>query len=69
MDYDREAVFKEHPEWRQSDEDEPETVDVLIYSASTSVGLYAAQMARLRATESGRRSNYLARRAKLNISS
>jgi len=36
MDYDREALFKEHPEWRQSDEDEPKTVNVLIYSVYVS---------------------------------
>jgi len=55
MEYDREAVFKEHPEWRQSGEDRPETINVLIYSAFTSVGLYAAQMARLSAKENGKK--------------
>jgi NADPH:quinone reductase-like Zn-dependent oxidoreductase len=56
--YDREAVLKENPKWRQSVIDSPselETINVFVYSASTSVGLYAAQMARLGAKSSGKR--------------
>jgi NADPH:quinone reductase-like Zn-dependent oxidoreductase len=55
--YDRGAVLEENPDWRQStlgDEDGSETINVLIYSASTSVGLYAAQMARASAKVAGR---------------
>ncbi|KAF2831709.1 hypothetical protein CC86DRAFT_452680 [Ophiobolus disseminans] len=58
FEYDREAVLKENLGWRQSDSsdgDEPGTINVLIYSASTSVGLYAAQMARLSAKASGKK--------------
>jgi hypothetical protein len=47
--YDREAALKENPTWRQSRtarEDRIETINVFIYSASTSVVLYAAQSAR-----------------------
>lgn len=51
--YDQEAVLKEHPEWRQNSSDQPGTVNVFVYGASTSVGLYAAQMARLSAEASG----------------
>jgi NADPH:quinone reductase-like Zn-dependent oxidoreductase len=53
--YDREAVLKENPGWRQSAIENPETIHVFVYSASTSVGLYAAQMARISATASGKR--------------
>jgi NADPH:quinone reductase-like Zn-dependent oxidoreductase len=56
--YDRESVLKENPKWRQSIIDspsEPETINVFVYSASTSVGLYAAQIARLGAKASGKR--------------
>ncbi|KAF2026106.1 GroES-like protein [Setomelanomma holmii] len=61
FEYDREAVLKEHPQWRQSDTRRPkhetghETINMFIYGASTSVGLYAAQLARLSAKASGRR--------------
>jgi NADPH:quinone reductase-like Zn-dependent oxidoreductase len=56
--YDREAALKEKPTWRQSStarEDELETTNVFIYSASTSVGLYAAQMARASAEATGKK--------------
>lgn len=56
--YDREAVLKENPERQQShtrDEDAAETLIVLIYSASTSVGLYAAQIARASAKAAGKK--------------
>jgi NADPH:quinone reductase-like Zn-dependent oxidoreductase len=56
--YDREAVLKENPNWRQSAIDspaEPETINVFVYSASTSVGLYAAQMARMSAKANGKK--------------
>ncbi|EAT87936.1 hypothetical protein HBI56_093290 [Parastagonospora nodorum] len=56
--YDHRAVLKEHPEWQQShgrDEDVTETLNVFIYSASTSVGLYAAQMARASAKTAGKK--------------
>ncbi|KAH7061709.1 chaperonin 10-like protein [Paraphoma chrysanthemicola] len=57
FEYDREAVLKENPPWRQSDtkdETGPETINVFIYGASTSVGLYAAQMARLSVKAQGK---------------
>jgi NADPH:quinone reductase-like Zn-dependent oxidoreductase len=56
--YDREAALRENPDWSQRNtnkDHEPETINVLIYSASTSVGLYAAQMARLSAKASGKK--------------
>jgi hypothetical protein len=38
--YDKSAVAQEHPDWREPrTEIEPELMNVLIYSASTSVGL------------------------------
>jgi NADPH:quinone reductase-like Zn-dependent oxidoreductase len=52
--YDREAVLKENPAWQQRDV-EVDTINVLIYSASTSVGLYAAQMARMSAAVAGKK--------------
>lgn len=56
FEYNREAVLKENPGWRQGSEDElePDTINILIYSTSTSVGLYAAQMARLSAKAGGK---------------
>lgn len=56
--YDREAVLKENPAWRQSDicnEDGTETTNMFIHSASSSVGLYAAQMARVSAKGEGKK--------------
>jgi NADPH:quinone reductase-like Zn-dependent oxidoreductase len=56
--YDREAVLRENPNWQQShigSASQPETINVFVYSASTSVGLYAAQMARLGAKAGGKR--------------
>lgn len=56
FDYNREDVLAEHPEWRQetSKTDQGAVVkNVFIYGASTSVGLYAAQMVRLSAKASG----------------
>jgi NADPH:quinone reductase-like Zn-dependent oxidoreductase len=53
-----EAALKENPTWRQrstASEDELETINVFIYSASTSVGLYAAQMARASAKATGKK--------------
>ncbi|KAL1795191.1 hypothetical protein ACET3X_007007 [Alternaria dauci] len=54
--YDREQVFQEHPDkrsahnqWNQAD-----TINVFVYGASTSVGLFAAQMIRLSAKSSGK---------------
>jgi NADPH:quinone reductase-like Zn-dependent oxidoreductase len=58
FDFDREAVLKENPEWRQSDTKEatgPETINAFVYGAATSVGLYAAQMARLSAKKQGKK--------------
>jgi NADPH:quinone reductase-like Zn-dependent oxidoreductase len=55
--YDCEAVLNENPGWRRSAIESPaqlETINVFIYSASTSVGLYAAQMARISAKVSGK---------------
>jgi NADPH:quinone reductase-like Zn-dependent oxidoreductase len=53
--YDRDAVMKENPNWKQSGDDGDDIINVLIYSASTSVGLYAAQMARISAKASGKK--------------
>lgn len=54
--YDKDSVEKEHPEWSKSRaETEPDVMNFLIYGASTSVGLYAAQMARISAEASGRK--------------
>ncbi|KAF2874669.1 chaperonin 10-like protein [Massariosphaeria phaeospora] len=55
--YDREQVKTEHPEWGLSNTENDEksaTLNVFIYGASTSVGLYAAQMVRLSARASGK---------------
>jgi NADPH:quinone reductase-like Zn-dependent oxidoreductase len=53
--YDHEAVLNEHPEWRKNAGNELETINMFVYGASTSVGLYAAQMARLAAKASGKK--------------
>jgi len=56
--YNREAALRENPAWRQiasQNADRLEIINMLVYGASTSVGLYAAQMARLSAKESGRK--------------
>jgi NADPH:quinone reductase-like Zn-dependent oxidoreductase len=55
---DRAAVLQENPTWQQiasGSSDDLETINVLVYSASTSVGLFAAQMARLSAKASGKK--------------
>ncbi|KAI4915848.1 hypothetical protein J4E90_004294 [Alternaria incomplexa] len=54
--YDRDQVYQEHPDWRatHNEADGPGTTNVLIYGASTSVALYAAQMVRLSARSSGK---------------
>jgi NADPH:quinone reductase-like Zn-dependent oxidoreductase len=58
FEYDREAVLRENPDWRKrntNDEPESEEINVFVYSASTSVGLYAAQMARIGVEASGKK--------------
>ena len=52
--YDRDQVFQEHPDWRATHNQAggPSTTNVLIYGASISVALYAAQMVRLSARSS-----------------
>lgn len=54
--HDRDQIFQEHPDWRATHNgaDGPGTTNVLIYGASTSVALYAAQMVRLSARASGK---------------
>lgn len=55
--YDQDAVLEEHPEWKQStaeNEQDAGVINFFIYGASTSVGLYAAQMVRLSAKASGK---------------
>ncbi|KAH7357378.1 chaperonin 10-like protein [Pyrenochaeta sp. MPI-SDFR-AT-0127] len=56
--YDQNAVLEEHPEWKQRDaqnEQNSGIINFFIYGASTSVGLYAAQMVRLSAKASGKK--------------
>lgn len=56
--YEKSKVLDEHPEWvwnSLSGEQEPKVLNFFIYSSSTSVGLYAAQMIRLSAAASGRK--------------
>jgi NADPH:quinone reductase-like Zn-dependent oxidoreductase len=58
--HDAKKVLEEHPEWisshsKDAHEEEKETVNFFVYGASTSVGLYAAQMIRLSAEASGRK--------------
>lgn len=55
--YDEDRLLEEHPEWASShsgEKDKTETLNFFIYGASTSVGLYAAQMVRLSAKASGK---------------
>ncbi|KAF1842821.1 GroES-like protein [Cucurbitaria berberidis CBS 394.84] len=54
--YEPKLALEEHPEWNQGNafnEQDPKVVNFFIYGASTSVGLYAAQMVRLTAKASG----------------
>ena len=52
--YDKDSVEREHPDWLQSRvETHPKIINFLVYGASSSVGLYAAQMARISARASG----------------
>lgn len=56
--YDKDKVLEEHPEWvwsRMDSRKDPESISFFIYGASTSVGLYAAQMVRLSAKASGKK--------------
>lgn len=57
--YNRDAVLSEHPEWKDwhahTQTNQRETINVFIYGASTSVGLYGAQMARLSGQASGKK--------------
>ena len=54
--YDRDQFFQEHPDWRAThyEANGPGTTNILIYGASTSVALYAAQTVRLSARSSGK---------------
>lgn len=57
FDYDSEGMLKEHPAWSQDNvwnESQNDTINVLIYGASTSVALFAAQMVHLSAEKSGK---------------
>lgn len=55
FEYDKDAVHQEHPTWPRVQSNEGQRiVNFLVYGASTSVGLYAAQMARISARISGR---------------
>jgi NADPH:quinone reductase-like Zn-dependent oxidoreductase len=59
--YDREAALRENPDWSQRNtnkDHEPETINVLIYSASTSVGLYAARRSSSSARQAKPGSNF-----------
>ena len=51
FEWDKKTVFQEHPEWMRSRLDagktELDTFNFFVYGASTSVGLYAAQLVRL----------------------
>jgi NADPH:quinone reductase-like Zn-dependent oxidoreductase len=58
--HDAKKVLEEHPEWisgrsKNAHEEEKETVNFFVYGASTSVGLYAAQMVRLSVEASGKK--------------
>jgi NADPH:quinone reductase-like Zn-dependent oxidoreductase len=58
FDYNRAEAFDEHPTWTWLGADReqlPDTIDFFIYGASTSVGLYAAQMIRISAETAGKR--------------
>lgn len=58
FEYDEAGVLEEHPEWvwnQLSGEEAPQTLNYFIYGASTSVGLYAAQMVQLSAQASGKK--------------
>ena len=55
--YDKKSVVAEHPEWKShhaEDANQSDQMNVFIYSASTSVALFGAQMARLSAKACGR---------------
>ncbi|KAF2187125.1 GroES-like protein [Zopfia rhizophila CBS 207.26] len=57
FEYDKEKALEEHPEWvwnKPGQQNEHEALNFFIYGASTSVGLYAAQMVRLSAKKTGR---------------
>lgn len=56
--YDRAGVLEEHPAWTwisEGQEGLPDTIDFFIYGASTAVGLFAAQMARISAQVAGKK--------------
>ncbi|KAJ4350356.1 uncharacterized protein N0V89_008977 [Didymosphaeria variabile] len=56
--YDKVGALEEHPAWTWLGEGQlqlPETIDFFIYGASTSVGLYAAQMIRISADLTGKK--------------
>ncbi|KAF2105405.1 chaperonin 10-like protein [Lophiotrema nucula] len=58
FDYDKIKAFGEHPEWtwnKSGQQQLPKVIDFFIYGASTSVGLYAAQMVRLSAEAAGKK--------------
>jgi NADPH:quinone reductase-like Zn-dependent oxidoreductase len=53
FEYDRDAVLNEHPNFPKSFDKSLDEINILIYGASTSVGLFAAQLARLTGKVSG----------------
>lgn len=56
--YNEENIWKDHPEWWANEGKERvpklDSLNVFVYGASTAVGLYAAQMARLSGEASGK---------------
>jgi NADPH:quinone reductase-like Zn-dependent oxidoreductase len=57
FDYNKEGAFEEHPNWTwlgAKQEELPDIIDFFVYGASTSVGLYAAQMIRISAEIAGK---------------
>ncbi|KAF9728704.1 hypothetical protein PMIN04_004204 [Paraphaeosphaeria minitans] len=58
FEYDKVGVLEEHPEWtwaREGTRELPDTIDFFVHGASTSVGLFAAQMMRNSAAVAGKR--------------
>ncbi|ORY14552.1 hypothetical protein BCR34DRAFT_585725 [Clohesyomyces aquaticus] len=54
--FNKEKLYEEHPEWvrsQTSGENRAKPINFFVYGASTSVGLYAAQMVRLSAQATG----------------
>jgi NADPH:quinone reductase-like Zn-dependent oxidoreductase len=56
--FEKNKLLDEHPEWtshHKEEKNQTDTLNFFIYGASTSVGLYAAQMVRLSAEASGKK--------------